>query len=466
MWSSDNTQFGFAFIPLLVFTIAIVFVLYVSRDYVNRQTSPLSSYTSREELTKPIKSDYNLSFLKVSGKNITDGSEKIVYLRGFQGLGFYPIPSDLYMAAINKKGISFASLDSAAKDLNQYTITEYDINEIKSTGANVVRVWFVLHEIEKEPYKYSKEALDLLETTINEFGDAGIYTILVLGKVGQNSYPPSNPYLNQGISFWENTDNIQDRTVKLWGILAERLQNNPNVAAYDVINEPVAPSKDALRSYYEDAITEIRKYDLNHILILETDNLHKTEYQLGGKYEDTNLVGSFHFYFPHDFTLSSGTEYMIDGLEYPGGTFCAHANRPGCEKITWTKNTLEEILIQALAAEDFQDIPVFVGEFGANSVRDDTGALKWVEDTFSLLNKYNLHYTYHNYRLPNTHGYYFVQNPEKQKKIERVVKEISSGNIKFSEITEEQKELLKTENSYKLRPGIKEIVTKGFKNQL
>lgn len=408
--------------------------------------------------------EYKLPYLSVSGEKIVNEFGGEIYLRGFQGLGHYPIPTEIYLGAVDK-GIKPQTLDLVAEDLSTYTFTDYDVQEIKSTGANVARFWIQLHELEKTPYRYSEKSVQILEKNINMLGDEGIYSIIVLGKIAQNTNQTSTPYINRGINFWENTKEVQDRAVALWGVLAERLKDNPYVAGYDVINEPVAPSKAALNKFYANTISEIRKYDDKHIIILEVDNLHKVEYQLGGKYNDANLVASFHYYYPKDFTLPGGPKGMIEGLVYPGGTYCP-SEGPNCKEITWDKTMLEELLEAGLRAEDLQGMPIYIGEFGASSLRDNAGALVWTADMFSLLNKYNLHYTYHNYRLRSDSGYYFIEKDDVATKLKNALGKLVAGDIKYTDLTTEQKDLLRTENSYYLRDGIKEIVTAGFKGEL
>lgn len=415
-------------------------------------------------VTVPVRAtppEHALPFLKVQGQQIVTPEGKPVFLRGFQGLGFYPIPPGIYMRAVEQQHVAHQKLDAIAKDLSQYRLSDEDIREIKTSGANVVRIWFSLYEIQKNPYQYSPQALEQLVDTVNRFGREGIYSILVLGKVGQNPYPTSDHYLKRGKTLWDKSSGLWDQTVKQWGIIAKRLSNTPYIAGYDLINEPVAPSKRALHDYYTDVIREIRAHDSRHILFLEIDNLKKQEFQLGGMYDDNNTAVSFHYYYPHDFTLPAGVQEYKPGRTYPGGPYCAHQHAK-CTPRMWNKETLDTILRAALEMKELRGKPVLVGEFGANSIRDNEGAITWIRDMLTLMNQYNLHYTYHNYRLTQPYGYYWILNKDTQHHLKTMLSRIISGEIKYSEITEEQKKQITTHHGYHRREGIRPLLQKAF----
>jgi len=405
----------------------------------------------------------NTSQLHVAGDKIVNEKNKEVYLRGFQGIQFYPIPTEFYFQAVARNKANAYLLDDYAVDLAKYKYTDFDVDEIKSTGANVVRIWFSLHEIQKEPYKYSEKSLQLLEDTVNKFGEAGIYSVLLLGGSGQNEIEESKVYTSQGLSLWNKSDGLWDQSVKLWGVVAGRFNNNQYVAGYDVINEPAAPSRSELHSFYEDAISSIRTQDKNHIIFLEADLDHKDEYQLGGSYKDKNIAASFHFYYPSQYTLPGGTEGMTQGLKYPG-TYC-HRKTPKCTPLLWNKDQLEKIIIAALNMEDVKGKPLYIGEFGASAIRDDSGALQWTEDILSIMNKYKLHYTYHTYSHQQTYGYYWLMKPEVRKSIGNLIQGLGNGTVKYEDITEKQKQMLMTQNGYTKRKGITEILSRYFQSE-
>ena len=389
----------------------------------------------------------NLSQLRVNGSQLVDQTGKVITLRGFQGLGFYPIDKNLMLQSLENGDDPFM-FDPIAIDLARFTLSEFDLSEIRSTGANVVRLWFDLHELQRQPGVYSEQALNLLEETINRFGQNGIYVIPVLGGTGQNTFVESQFYIDRGLSFWNRNNGLWDRSLDLWRKLAEQLKDNPYIAGYDLLNEPAAPDAQTLHAFYEEAISAIRNVGDNHIIILEADVVNPTPHQLGGTYSDGNLVASFHFYYPVNFTLLPD---QYPNLTYPGvisGTY-------------WDRATLDQALATALAADQLQGMPVYVGEFGADGARaDDAPALHWIEDMLSLLNEHDLHYTYHNYRSSkNYKGYWFIK-PDVAAAQMQLQQDVANGSRLWGDVTDEEKQqLFTTTSGYERRVGVKELLT-------
>ncbi len=391
-----------------------------------------------------------MTMLKVQNNTIIDGRGREVYLRGFQGLGFYPIPEAIYFRLVDQKKLNPEQIDAIATDLNAYTITDFDMQELKSTGANTVRLWMQLHEIQHEPYQYSEVSLQLLENTINKFGENGIRVVLVLAGLGSNEYPAEVFFKNKGIELFNTQTDTKNQAVALWGVIAKRFKNNPYIAGYDVVNEPQPPTKKALHDLYTDLITEIRKYDPNHMIILPVAEKHEEEFQLGGNYADTNIAATFHFYYPPQFTLDQLYE-ANPGLTYPGQI----------GKQYWDKKLLATIFDKAVNLPELKGKPIYVGEFGAHGMRDTSGGLQWVEDVLFLMNERGLHYTMHNYKHRNFHGYW-IMKPEAAKALQAALQKLANGELKYSDITPEQKQLLTTEKSYYQRAGIKTLLQKYF----
>jgi|GEM_PF-1957059 len=404
-----------------------------------------------------------LEFLKVSGSKIVTSSGEPIYLRGFQGVEFYSVDTEWYMQAI-ERGEKTARLDAYAVDLHRYTLTDFDLDEFQDLGANCVRVWFQLHEIEKKPYLYSETSLTLLEKTINDFGRQGIYVILVLGGTGQNPFVDSEPYLKRGLGLWNRDNQIWERTVALWGTLAKRLKNNPAVAGYDLINEPQAADRQTLHAYYQDVIQAIRAEDKKHILFLETDVSKAVQHQIGGFYDDENLAVSFHYYYPAKFTLLHDPD---PNLSYPGNyQLCLPGKgKKDCHLTRWTRDTLATLFNIALRLPELAGRPVFVGEFGADGSRDQLGGRRWVADVLGLMNERGLHYTLHRYKHRVFKGYWIIK-PEVAKRMSKVRQGLRSGRIRYEDLTDEQKRLLTTEVGYQRREGMADLLRRGFAGQL
>ncbi|MBI1906940.1 MAG: cellulase family glycosylhydrolase [Rhodocyclales bacterium] len=386
--------------------------------------------------------------LTVSGSQIITPVGTPIKLRGFQGLGAYPIPDHLYLEAVWDRGMDSYQFDPVAEDILRYSWTDFDIQEIKRTGANVIRLWTRLYEIKRGPAQYSETALRLLENTINRFGEQGIYTILVMAGAGENNYEPQQRYLSRGINLWDPASSARADSIEVWGVLAQRFAGNPHVAGYDVMNEPMPPSAEALHDYYVDTMAAIRAHDPDHIIILAVAQGHRDTFQIGGDYDDDNIAVTFHFYEPHNFTLEPD---LPDQL-YPGAYNGKY----------WDGNAIAAAFDYAMTLPQLQGRPIYIGEFGAGGERDGFGGLEWTTDVLNAMNARGLHYTYHQYRH-SVHRGYWTRRPEVNAAITALANGIMDGTRHYADLTEQQKrELFMTELSCDKRPGIEGILTAAF----
>jgi predicted TIM-barrel fold metal-dependent hydrolase len=386
--------------------------------------------------------------LRVSGDRIIDAAGNEVRLRGFQGLDAYPIPDGLFLRAVVDRRIDPNRLDAIAEDIHRYTLTDFDIQEIKSTGANVIRLWTRVYEVRRGPGAHSETALRLLESTINRFGAQNIRSVLVLAGAGENDYGAQQPYRDRGINLWDPRSSARADSIEAWGLLSRRFAGNPHVAAYDVMNEPMPPTAQALHDYYVDVIAAIRANDRRRIVILPVAERNPTTFQIGGTYDDDNLAGTFHFYHPHDFTL----EPDLPSQTYPG----RYAGR------LWDRAAIEEAFDLAINLPQLKGKPIYVGEFGAGGERDGDGGLEWISDVLAAMNARRLHFTYHNYRHSVYRGYW-TRRREVVARTKDLIAAIVDGRMAYEALSDDDKRrLFTTELSCDRRAGIKQILTGAF----
>jgi aryl-phospho-beta-D-glucosidase BglC (GH1 family) len=157
---------------------------------------------------------------------------------------------------------------------------ENDIEAMHQAGFNSVRLpmHYNLYTlpIEDEPvageHTWLEEGFALTDSLINWCKARDMYVILDLHAA------PGGQGNDQGISdrdedkpsLWDSEAN-QDKTVALWGRLAERYKDEPTVGAYDLINEVnySLPGGTALRNLYGRITTAIRAVDQEHLIFIE-----------------------------------------------------------------------------------------------------------------------------------------------------------------------------------------------------
>jgi hypothetical protein len=255
------------------------------------------------------------SFLHADGQNMVDESGKKVLLQGV-GLGNWMLPEG-YMWKFGENGdrprkiekivSDYLGQEKAAKFWKTYRwnfITEADIKRIAELGYNSVRPALNsrLFITEGENNVFVDEGFELLDNLVSWCKKYHIYVIIDMhgapgGQTGQNidDSPKDEPEL------FMNPKN-EELLVKLWVKIADRYKDEPNVAAYDLLNEPLpertgaaAKYKDQLVPMYQKLIKAIRAVDKKHMFTLEGYNWANNWSTFDKKLDD-NMFFQFHYY--------------------------------------------------------------------------------------------------------------------------------------------------------------------------
>ena len=229
-------------------------------------------------------------------------------------------------------------------------ITEADIQSLASLGFNSVRLpmhynLFTL-PIQDEPITnqntWINTGFDLVDNLLDWCSQNNMYLILDLHAApgGQGYGSDINDYNPNLPSLWESEEN-KNKTIALWGELADRYKDEPWIGGYDLLNETHWPLQDnELRNFYLDVTNEIRQYDQNHIIFIEGNDYANNFDGLFPPWDD-NMVYSFHKYWSYN-----------DSLDW----------------ITWVRNTY--------------GVPLWMGEAGENSNQWFNEAIKMFEENF------------------------------------------------------------------------------------
>jgi endoglucanase len=247
-------------------------------------------------------------FLKVQGTAIVDSSGQELILRGF-GLGGWLVqegyqihtpmtsPSDIQNKIYNLIGAEAA--ERFYQSYVQNYVSEADIEKIASWGFNSIRLPFHYRMFEPEGQAgiRPEDPFAFLDRVVGWCGKYGLHLIFDMhcAPGGQNGDNISD---SDGTArLWTDPAN-RDKTVAIWRRIAERYADEPWVAGYDLLNEPVLPSGHSnaeLRSLYVRIAQTIREVDNNHMLFIE-GNWYATDFADLTPPFDSNLVYSFHKY--------------------------------------------------------------------------------------------------------------------------------------------------------------------------
>ena len=255
------------------------------------------------------------NFLRAQGEDIVDDRGQKFLPRGL-GLGNWTLPEG-YMWRFGNQGDRPRRIEKIVSDLigpgpaaqfwTQYRrqyITENDIARLAELGFNIVRpsLNFRLFMTEGDNPAPVAEGFDLMDHLIRWCKKDGVYVILDMhaapgGQTGANIDDSAN---DQPELFIDKRN--QDRLVDLWAKIAARYKDEPAVAAYDLLNEPLPEGTGAAPKYkaqleplYERVTHAIRAVDPRHIITLEGANW-ANDWSMFSNPFDSNLLYQFHYY--------------------------------------------------------------------------------------------------------------------------------------------------------------------------
>lgn len=206
-------------------------------------------------------------------------------------------------------------------------VQEEDFKRIKDLGLNHVRLPF-LYRLLDEP-----KGMDWLKKAVAWARQNGLYVVLDMHGVPGSQSGEHHTGEEGKNRLWFDVENI-GKTEEYWKKVAREFRNEPTVAAYDLINEPMgAPNPAMLAIVYHRLITAIRTVDKSKPVIIDDGykGFETTPHaNIGGW---TQTAYSLHFY---NFDAKSSEEH-------PKG--------------------LRERLPKVKELQGYRDAPVYVGEF-------------------------------------------------------------------------------------------------------
>ncbi|MDD4527027.1 MAG: cellulase family glycosylhydrolase [Candidatus Margulisbacteria bacterium] len=239
-----------------------------------------------------------VGLLRVEGNTIKDSLNQTIHLKGFC------LTNGVYT------NLSVSSIDP------KFKLTAPEYQEIKSSGANVVRFYLQYHWLDDTEafFAYMDEQLALIAAT-------NLKVILSLHYFG----------INESGGFYKGSVSQPDINAlkEFWKKISNKYIANDVIAGYDLLNEPSCSTtftETTLYSHYENIIEELRNSGDEHIIFI-SDPVNKFDNSSDGhflaeafkKVTDNNVVYQFHWYKPVEFTHQSVwyEEYFHLGATYP-----------------------------------------------------------------------------------------------------------------------------------------------------
>jgi len=310
---------------------------------------------------------YSQDFLHVgdNGK-IVDGNDEPILLRGF-GLGGWLVQEG-YMWGIGGFFASHTNIKNEILSLigeektdefyqiyHQNYITEQDIAFIAEQGFNTLRIPFHYKYFSNEPWVFINDGFVIIDRILEWCREYQIYLMLDMHcapGAQSKDLPADSDGINAGL--WTSALN-RNWATDIWQHIANYYADEPWIAGYDLINEPVLSdgfTSIDLRNFYIQIKTAIRMVDQNHLLFIE-GNWYGNDFTSLTPPFDNNMGYSFHHYIGPSHQTSWVNNYLSMSEQY--------------------------------------NVPLWVGEFGENSNH-------WVHYKVNLFEQHDIGWSSWNYK--------------------------------------------------------------------
>ena len=236
-----------------------LFISIFTFPFISFSTNNLNAQTEKASIQKP------KGFLRTNGYDMVDEDGNKVYLKGV-GLGNWLLPEG-YMWKLGSYADRPRRIEALVYDLigeekgkefwenyRKYYITEADIKRISELGFNSVRpalnARWLLDE-DREELVYNEETFKLLDNLVKWCKKYDVYVILDMhGAPGSQTGENIDDSKDNTCGLFIDKKN-QDRLEALWLKIVDRYKDEPTVAAYDLLNEPLVKRAGWEESYKE-----------------------------------------------------------------------------------------------------------------------------------------------------------------------------------------------------------------------
>ncbi|NMP38273.1 MAG: glycoside hydrolase family 5 protein [Clostridiales bacterium] len=267
-------------------------------------------------------------FLRCEGRKIKNEKGDTVFLRG-TNLGGWLLQEE-WMAAFEGADSQWEivttlverfGVQKARELINRFEdnfITGYDLDVLKAAGFTCLRVPFWYRNLQSDEngtwYLNENGEKDFrrLDWITEECAARGMYVILDMhGVPGHQSIAHHSCRTNHCKLYDETPEgeNFRRIAAELWGDIAEHFRDNPTVAAYDLMNEPMCDyhgSDKVNEKYwkvYDLLYKAIREKDKRHIITLEAI-WTPMDIPKPSVYGWKNVMYQYHLYMPSNLTFS------------------------------------------------------------------------------------------------------------------------------------------------------------------
>lgn len=244
---------------------------------------------------------------------------------------------------------------------------------IKEAGFDTVRIpirWSN-HAETTPPYKIDENFFKRVDWVVNKSLEQGLITIINIHHYNE---------------IMEKPEEHKERFLALWKQISEHYKNYPDTLYFELLNEPNGKlTGDIWNEFIKEAVSIIRKTNPSRKIVIGPANwnsVYKLK-ELKIPEGDKNIIVTFHFYTPFEFT-HQGAEWVSPSPPVGKKWIGTEAEQ---KQIT---NELD--IATRWAAE--HNVSLFMGEFGAYSKADMASRVRWTYFVAREAEKRNISWAY------------------------------------------------------------------------
>lgn len=260
------------------------------------------------------------------------------------------------------------------------TLVQWNVNLVR---AQITRNWGKLNtELDIEEYhQWLDRRLDDLENNSKRLAKHGIKIVIDLHS------PPGGKISQHDMRMFQEKK-YAHTFLECWRKIASRFKGNPQIHAYNLVNEPVqaTPSDCDYWELQRRAAELVRSIDPDTPIMIESNRSNRPQtFAYLSPLRMDNVIYKVHMYFPLAYThqrLSGNGPFIT----YPGVI----------DEVMWDKERIRETLKPVREFQLRHQCKIYVGEFSA--IIWAPGAEDYIRDCIEVFEEYGWDWSYHAFR--------------------------------------------------------------------
>ena len=320
----------------------------------------------------------------------------------------------------------------------QSYITERDVQYIASLGFDHIRLGFDQVVLQDENGNFIDEHFRLIENFLGWCKKYGLNAVLNLHKA-RGSYCD----VESDVSILDSAP-LQERFVEFWIEFERRFASFDN-AAFELLNEVRDEDPKKWNDLVERTLKAVRALNKDRIIVVGTTCWNSPDrLSVLRLYDDENVVYTFHYYAPNEFThqrgvLQAAQIYYNRDMPYPGEIeryrdfqrFVNGAKEPYAKYTEMGKEyTYDKLASVKEFIKAHPDKILWCGEFGNIRHAKLEWRIAWFKDVISFLKENDIPYSVWNYlSTPNDGNRFSLVDDDKREILSEELKDVLLGNF-------------------------------------